>query len=303
MSYRFDFDVSPRKDIRRIAEAEIARAILLLAEQPDGPHLAVHSARKRIKRLRALYRFAAHTDRSFQRSENHRLRTIQHGLAHARDAAALVETAAALKNHTITQEEREAIGKVEASLVERRDRLTSKETALAATIPETIRALEKSRQALASLDLDKDRHGFAIQLASRWEKTGRTALGLMTITKEGNNPAALHDLRKRCQDRWMQALLLRSAWPAGFTALAHQSKELIDLIGLSRDLGLLSDAIRDEPQLDITQDEETLIAPLINRLQSDLNRQAVVKAHELFITPMNRERQTIATLILRRMDR
>ncbi|MFM2279220.1 MAG: hypothetical protein RLZZ444_1451, partial [Pseudomonadota bacterium] len=155
----------------------------------------------------------------------------------------------------------------------------------------------------ACLDLDKDRHGFATQLASRWEKTTRTALGLMEITAAGDNPAALHDLRKRCQDRWIQALLLRSAWPAGFIALAHQSKALIDLIGLSRDLGLLLAALRDDQATGTRNDEETLIAPLITPLQADLNRQALIKANELFVPPTDRERQAIASLILRRMDR
>lgn len=107
------FRIDPKKpfddEIRRAGLELIDDAITILRDRPSGPHEAVHDARKRFKRLRALYRLVARGAPDFSREENARFRDIARSLAFARDATALVETADYLEPFALSDAQGKAL--------------------------------------------------------------------------------------------------------------------------------------------------------------------------------------------------
>lgn len=119
------FRIDPKKpfgdEIRRAGLELIDDAVTILRDQPSGSHEAVHDARKRFKRLRALYRLIRKVAPDFAREENTRFRDIARSLAFARDATALVETAEYLEAFAASDTQGEALRSVTVMLRERRD--------------------------------------------------------------------------------------------------------------------------------------------------------------------------------------
>ena len=90
MAYRIRPDKAFTAEVAAIATSKLKSAISILETQADGPHAAIHQARKIFKRVRALY-FLVKTDaRDFQRHENRRLRDIARMLSTVRNATALI---------------------------------------------------------------------------------------------------------------------------------------------------------------------------------------------------------------------
>ncbi|HUH48416.1 MAG TPA: CHAD domain-containing protein, partial [Mycoplana sp.] len=121
MSLTLKADKPLDSEVRRVASRYLVRAKSVLEEQPDGPHEAIHTARKQFKRVRSLYRLVATADRAFQKKENERIGALGRHLRESRDATSLVETARRLADAASTAEERMAVNRIHQRLVARRD--------------------------------------------------------------------------------------------------------------------------------------------------------------------------------------
>ena len=123
------FRIDPKKpfddEIRRAGLELIDDTVTILRDQPSGSHEAVHDARKRFKRLRALYRLIRKAAPDFGRGENARIRDIARSLAFARDATALVETAEYLEAFARSDVQGEALRSITARYTDSRVRSTS----------------------------------------------------------------------------------------------------------------------------------------------------------------------------------
>ena len=101
MSYRFDHPERLAFEIRRVATERLENALEQLGgELAHDPAVAVHTARKDIKKTRSLMRLVKDSlgeDRF--RAENGRLRDAAHVLAGAREADAKAEALASLIAH------------------------------------------------------------------------------------------------------------------------------------------------------------------------------------------------------------
>src|SRR3546814_5850913 len=104
---------------------QLRQAIDALEEQPEGSHEAIHDARKKFKRVRALYRLIQPDAKQFRHRENERIRTMAKTLSAVRDAAALIETVDYLASEAGSPEELAAPATASAALIERRDRIAS----------------------------------------------------------------------------------------------------------------------------------------------------------------------------------
>src|SRR5690606_34841505 len=84
-----------------VAEEQIDKARRELAAPKPGEdrHEAIHDARKRFKKLRALMLLARSGDAGFARTENARFRDAARALSGARDRTALIESLDALALH------------------------------------------------------------------------------------------------------------------------------------------------------------------------------------------------------------
>src|SRR4051812_4637750 len=93
MAYRLALDGDLQESVRRVAREQLeVAADGLAAAQGEQRVEAVHDARKRIKKTRALLRAARPALRKAFRAENRALRDASRELSGARDADVMIET-------------------------------------------------------------------------------------------------------------------------------------------------------------------------------------------------------------------
>ncbi|MDR6757938.1 hypothetical protein J2Y48_003236 [Mycoplana sp. BE70] len=240
MSLTLKADKPLDSEVRRVASSYLVRAKSVLEAQPDGPHEAIHTARKQFKRVRSLYRLVATADRAFQKKENERIGALGRHLRESRDATSLVETAHRLVDAASTAEERMAVNRIHQRLVARRDSVASTATT-DDLIREAIATCDDAEEAVARFRLDAGPKRAADILGEGWRRTGRKAAVALRQAKATGAADSFHSLRKRTQDRWVHCLFLTEAWPAALSSTRQHAKHLAALLGENQDIALLSD--------------------------------------------------------------
>lgn len=296
MAYR----IRPAKpftaEFRSVAESQLSHAIRLLQEQPEGPHEAVHDARKRFKRVRALYRLIQPDDKEFRRRENARIRDMAQTLSAVRDATALVETIDYLADHAGSPEEMAALAVASKALTERRDRIASEEHDLPAKMAAAAGTCHEAIAALEELDLDDDPRKTARRLEKAWKKQRLRAHAALIACEAHATAEAYHELRKCGQTYWMHLSLLNEIWPSAMLAKQRQAKEFVDLLGHEHDLSVLTGLVNENPELFGNGDTLALILGAIIARQQALRQEAQEKALEVFADSADTESALIALL-------
>ncbi|MGK6311834.1 CHAD domain-containing protein [Neorhizobium sp. DT-125] len=296
MAYRLRPAKPFTAEFRSVAESQLSHAIRLLEEQPDGPHEAVHDARKRFKRLRALYRLVQPDAREFRRRENDRIRDMAHTLSAVRDATALVETVNYLAGHAGSPEETAALAVASNALTERRDRIASEEHDLPAKMAAAARTCREAIAALQDLDLDDNPHKTARRLAKAWKKQRVKAHDALAACEAHADAEGYHELRKCGQTYWMHLSLAGESWPSAMLAKQKQAKELVDLLGHEHDLSVLTGLVNENPELFGDSDTLALILGAIIARQQALRHEALEMAREVFADGADAESSFIALL-------
>ncbi len=159
MKDRIDPHKSLAGEIRRIVADEISRATADLETARTKPEKGFHETRKRLKKLRALFRLVRSADRAFWSAENIRLRDVARDLAGAREAAALVETVDRLAKEYPKETNGGGLAPIRAALVRRHDRIVAGRTGLDTLIDAAIQAnlRETTTRVLATLTPREER--------------------------------------------------------------------------------------------------------------------------------------------------
>ncbi|CDN49347.1 CHAD domain-containing protein [Neorhizobium galegae] len=296
MAYRLRPAKSFTDEFRSVAESQLSHAIRLLEDQPDGPHEAVHDARKRFKRLRALYRLVQPDAKTFRRQENTRIRDMAQTLSAVRDATALIETVDYLAGHAGSPEEFSALSTASKALTERRDRIASEEHDLPAKMAAAVDTCRAAIAALDDLDLDDDPHKTAKRLARAWKDQHEKALGALAGCEEHGDAETYHELRKCGQTYWMHLSLLGAIWPSAMLAKQQQAKALVDLLGHEHDLSVLTGLVNESPELFGDSDTLARVLGAIITRQQALRHEALEAAHEVFADSAETESGLIALL-------
>lgn len=306
MAYRLRPDRPFTQELRSVAQSQLERAIDVLQSQPDGPHQAIHAARKRFKRVRALYRLVGIEAKVLRKAENARIRDMARSLAAVRDASALVETTTYLAAYASSSDEVAALAAAAEALGKRRDHIAKAEHDLPAKLASAVETCREAIAALSGLDLD-DRPGKAARrLEKVWKRQlskAHVALALCSPAPAGvsridcgDSEEAFHGLRKRGQAYWMHLALFSDAWPSAMRAKQAQAKALVDLLGHEHDLSVLSGLIDEDPS--VVGNAETaahLLGAIITRQQA-LRAEALALAALVFSDRPAREAQSISLL-------
>ena len=237
MSYALSFDESPAEAVERVRREQLEAAAAGLREDPTDAE-AIHDARKRIKKTRALLRLARPVmkRKAFQ-TRNHALRDAGRELSAARDAEVLAETVGDLAER---YPGRARYGPVHVILSDRE----------AEPGHASLNHLVGARWKLDGLDTDMLAEAF-----TRVYADGRKAFASKPTTEN------LHEWRKRVKDLWYQQRLLEETWPGVMKAQAKEAKKLSKLLGEDHDLAVLSATLRSDPELTRFADEfEPVIA-------------------------------------------
>lgn len=263
--------------------------------RPDGLHEAIHIARKRFKRVRALYRLVARDRKDFRRGEDQRLKNMARSLSAVRDATALIEAVSWLADHAGSDEEQEALELTREALAARRDAIAAADVDLE---DKTHAAIATCRDALAALDdvgfADAPRK-VAKLLAKAWKKNLARAVEARDACRQNSHAELFHDLRKAAQTHWMHLSLLRALWPSAIAARRAEVKRLVDLLGREHDMSLLVDLIDAETGIVDGVAQSHLIAAIIRRQQA-VRAEALALADRVFDDAPNREAAVIAAL-------
>ncbi len=296
MPFRIDPGRSFIEEVRRVGLELIDDAIAILKEQPGGPHEAVHDARKKFKRIRALYRFLQKADPDFRRSENARFRDIARTLSSARDAAALVETMAYLEGFSRSDAEGQALASVHATLVERRDAQTHEAGDLPERIEAAIVECEKGREALSALSLSHSDKAAVKLVRKTSAKQRERALDALAACRKDALDEHFHDLRKSGQVYWMHIALLRKIWPSAMRAKKSEAKHLVQLLGHEHDLSVLAAFADREPDRFSGGETLALLFDAIIARQQALREESLALADRVFVETAAKESRIVALL-------
>jgi len=298
MAYRLDFGKPLEAEVRRIAGEQLDAARNLLQHQPDGLHEAVHDARRHIKRTRALLRLVRSGDRHFVDQANGQLRDVAHSLAHLREASTLVESATRLLLSVEGREPEKAIVVLIEQLDTRREQLTDADAGLQARIAAADAALADLVSGLGALDLPAKRKKRAKVLAKGWQRVTEKARSALAGCEEMQASQPFHELRKRSQDRWMHASLLRHVWPAAMISVQRQTKELVDILGQACDLDVLAHHLASDEAVVSGEEKETILLA-IDEQRRRLCQAAIEAAPDLYDKRPGRDAGALRALVSR----
>ncbi|SCX27563.1 CHAD domain protein [Agrobacterium sp. DSM 25558] len=294
------FQINPAKpfsdELKRVGLELIDDAISGLSQQPDGPHAAVHDARKKFKRLRALYRFTQAENPAFRTTENLRFRDIARSLSQAREAAALVETIHYLQDFTNTDAQRAALTSAHDTLAKRRDAITGDDGDLHIRIAATIAECENGRRALKQLSLPESQKVAVKLVRATWRKQRKRALEALKACHEQAHDEAFHDLRKSGQVYWMHLALMRRVWPSAMRAKKIHAKELVDLLGHEHDLSVLATFATQEPESFANDETLSVLRDAITHRQQALRQECLDLADRVFAESAKSESRIISLL-------
>lgn len=244
MAYRLSIDDDVPGSVRACAREQLAGAVQRLERAGEDPVVAVHEARKHIKKARALLRLArpAIGNRAYRR-ENDALRDVGLALSGTRDADVLVLTVGSLAEHAAGRLPADTFAQLQDALAAQaaqgRD-ADGVDVPVFASAIEALRAAERRVEAWPLHDAD---WAHVLAGAARAYARGRDAFA---AARAEPTPELLHAWRKRAKDLWYHQRLLAPAWPPVLGAQAEEAHVLSELLGDDHDLAVLAARLRED---------------------------------------------------------
>jgi len=227
MSFELRTDESLGVALRRCLVEQSER----LASDVEGDERgeAIHKARKRCKRLRAVFRLLRPAHPELYREGNALFREIGRGLSAFRDVDA---TRAAFRRLIAAAGEHgEVLNQLEFILHKDDPALTPE--LLAERIALSARQSRDAARHYETLDLGKDEFSlFGDGLLITYKK----ARAAMRSAYEDPHPETFHEWRKRVKDLTNQSQFLGPLWPEIFGGLRKEFEALGDILGDDHDL-------------------------------------------------------------------
>ena len=265
--------------LRRITKAQVAKAQRELACTPAECGEAVHSVRKRLKRLRALYRLCSEPLGARARDADRLARRAGRRLAEQRDARARVESLEHLwarlplpMRNGASAELTERLAR-EADRVERSERAARDRQRAAANLGDLLDQVQRASSAPPD--------SFAA-LESGLRRDYRAARRALIRALAESSPEHLHELRQRANRHRHHVGLLVDAWPAVMQARLTEGELLNERLGTERDLGLLEQAMRTGRLEGIDPEGWEALAPDVHRERAQLRELGLASARRLF---------------------
>lgn len=280
MSYRLRAGKPLEAEVKRIARERLEAAEEALRSQGGDRHEAIHTARKNFKKLRGLYRLVRTGAPVLYENENARIRDVARSLSDVRDATALIEAVDGLRRHIADQHAPDALAAIQATLVERRDRIAGSEDAPDARMVAAADACRDAGHVIADLDLDGRKAGKIV--AGGWRKVCAQARRAIAACETRGGAADFHDLRKRVKYHGMHARLLDDAWPSAMKLRRREAKALGDLLGDEHNLSLLAGLMGSEPDAVGRPAEREIVERLIADRRAELRAAGLARARVLF---------------------
>lgn len=258
-SYRLKRDEAPAEGVRRIALGRTEKALERLEKvEADELAVAIHGARKDLKKLRGLLRLARdELGKKTFRAENRRYRDTGRLLSGSRDAEVKLETLSGLR-HRFDALAEDAATAWEGMLETERDELAAAMRGKNKDrIGQAIEAIKAGRDAIGDWPPLTDSWALVGPGLSRSYGDGREAMKQVPADPSAEN---VHEWRKRAKDLWYQLRIVRDAWPELLGATVDQAHALTDFLGDHHDLAVLADDLQTREDFGDRGTFETAIA-------------------------------------------
>ena len=251
MEYRLKQSESVSEGVRRMAAAQLDRALDYLGRQDGERDKHIHEARKATKRLRALVRLVRRDlgDEVYS-LENQCYRGAGQRLSGLRDATVLVETLDRLVESLGEDVPKSRFARVRVWLVERRDRAYGQADSINGAVQEVIAELVQARERLEYWNLQRpDWGGIRVGLQRIYARGRRDFAAAYALPSD----EAFHDWRKQVKYLWYHTQILENIWPSVMQALAEELDQLGELLGQDHDLAVLRTTVLAEfPRAGVT---------------------------------------------------
>ncbi|HVS14812.1 MAG TPA: CHAD domain-containing protein [Thermoanaerobaculia bacterium] len=227
--------------VRRLAREELHAAREGLVQNADGADRddAVHRARKRFKRIRALLRLVRDDLGDSYRREDRRYRDLGRMLAVPRDRRVLVETLDRLLERHRDLPAVGAFADLHGQLVERHRQAMQRALERAEADRRLAPQLDAARGAIDGWRIDEDEEAALRSLERGLRRVYRRGRRLLRAGVEAPSTENLHDWRKQVKYLGHHLALLERSSPARIGPLARDLRHLSGLLGEDHDLALL----------------------------------------------------------------
>ena len=237
MEYRLKQSESVSEGVRRMAAAQLDRALDYLGRQDGERDKHIHEARKATKRLRALVRVVrGDLGEEVYALENQCYRSAGQRLSRLRDATVLVETLDRLVESLGEDVPKSRFARVRTWLVERRDRVYSQADSSNRVVQEAVTDLAQARERLEDWHLQRQGWGgVRVGVQRIYARGRRDFAGAYALPSD----EAFHDWRKQVKYLWYHTQILENIWPPVMQSLAEELDQLGELLGQDHDLAVL----------------------------------------------------------------
>ena len=269
MGYHLDPQQPLAHEVRRIADHQLTLAIAALTAtgnvESDG---AVHEARRRVKKVRALIRLLRSALGRRGRAVNRRLRAVNRLLAPIADGQASVATLAQLAERYGHELPQETVATIRATLL-RRTSLADEEAAWKDVSHTAAALLRAERDGVKDWTLSET--GFDA-VAPGLKRTARAVRRAMAKAMASSRSQGYHTWRQRVKDQWLQVRLLQERCGNGL-ALDERKLEALDgCLGECHDCAILCDVLATDAAL--SPADAAHLLSLVRRHERELRRRA-----------------------------
>ena len=253
--------------LRRIALDQLDHARESLTHPGQRPYEAIHDARKRFKKIRALLRLVRdEIGPDLYRQENVFYRDAGRRLAGVRESFVMILT---LDDALVAY-----AGEVDGDAFrETREQLTADHQELSRRIiheeeipAQVAELIEGGRPRLATLPIRRQTYEAIRPSLRRVYDRGRKGLHK---AYEAPRPENFHEWRKRVKYLWYHLRILNPLWPGLFQAWAEQLHDLSEYLGVAHDLAQLRATIVAEPELCPDDEPRRLLLDLLEWRQAE----------------------------------
>ncbi|ACB54511.1 unknown [Crocosphaera subtropica ATCC 51142] len=280
MTYRLKGQESIPRGIKRIAQEQREKAIVELTDTDKlGIDEAVHQARKRLKKIRAVLRLVRnHLQSETYKQENTHLRDLGRSLANLRDRKVLIETLDNLTTHfadtvtpmTFTDIRRE----LQVDYHREYQRVLDEDIIISVQ-----NQLKDAENAINNWEITSSNWSTVDKSLKRVYKRGYKSLHRSMSEPSAEN---LHEWRKRVKYLRYQLRILRPIWSEIIEEWVDQTHDLSDYLGEDHDLAILKKFIlNNSERFDIEKNLETLTA-LIDRRRGELQLSAIFLGQRIY---------------------
>ncbi len=250
--YRLELSEPVALGVRRMAREEVAGALARLAEPRYDANEALHDARTRLRKVRALLRLVqdALGIEVFE-TEDAAYREAISKLDDARQSFVAVRTVASLRDDFTEVLRPSAFVDLQARLEERHHRILH-HTLREGVVPEVIEMVRAASERIEAWPLELADDRVLERGLRRAYERGYAAMVRAYEPDEGPSGRAFRAWRREARYLWFQYRVLTAAWPPVLEAMADEQLRLTTALGVGKDLGDLMKIIRDSDDLSDT---------------------------------------------------